>query len=272
VLHQAIDLCFLPDYDSNAMVEFLLSRGAKKDIFIPLWLGDVAGVKMFLEQDPALVNARGPNDATPLCYASSVEMATLLLDHGADLFAHVRQPAQFDDTPIRWAAMRQDMFVKPNVLLLLLDRAGVQIDVFLACMLGDIDKVKVFISAEPALVHARTDTDHVLQPDLTPLHIAARYGHTAIATLLLDAGAAVNARAPAVKNMTPLHLAVWKGPRDVLRMLTDVPRLLLERGADVAARDSERNMTPLEWAEADDLGDELDRRDVATLLREYGAT
>src|SRR4029453_6054738 len=99
-----------------------------------------------------------------------------------------------------------------------------------------------------------------------------RYGHTSIAALLMDSGADVNARAPAVKNMTPLNLAIWKGPRDVLKMLTDVPRLLLERGADVAARDSERNMTPLEWAEADDLGDELDRHDVATLLREYGAT
>jgi len=84
------------------MIEFLLSRGARKDIFVPLWLRDVEGVRAFLEQDPASANARGPEFATPLCFASTVELVTILLRHGADLHANVPGLEGFDVTPIHW--------------------------------------------------------------------------------------------------------------------------------------------------------------------------
>jgi len=40
--------------------------------------------------------------------------------------------------------------------------------------------------------------------------------------------------------------------------------------ADVNARDSERNLTSLGWAEVE-LEDETDRSEVAALLKEFGA-
>jgi len=162
------------------------------------------------------------------------------------------------------------MFLKPEVLLLLLDWAGAKVDIFIACVLGDNDRVAAMLQADPALVHARTGEDHVLQTDLTPLHLAARQGHLSIATLLLDAGADVNAQASQSMGLTPLHLAIWKGRREVLRILPDMPRLLLERGADITIRDTVKGLTPLEWAELDDT--EMDRKDIASLLREIGAT
>ena len=84
--------------------------------------------------------------------------------------------------------------------------------------------------------------------------------------------------------MTPLHLAIRFGDKElssqplaelvqeygVYHLRPELPRLLLEHGADVNARDSERNLTPLGWAEAD-LEDETDRSEVAALLREFGA-
>jgi ankyrin repeat protein len=135
------------------------------------------------------------------------------------------------------------------------------------------------------LVKARTSHDHILEPDLTALHLAAQFGHTNIAKLLLEHGADINAKAPAVKNMTPLHLAVWRGRKKeletlleisqsaspgALRLLPEMPQLLLEYGADINARDSERNLTPLGWAETQ-YEDETDRSEVIGLLKEFGA-
>ena len=278
-LHHAVDLAdFLPDYAAIGMVDFLIARGAKPDIFVFLWLGDEEGVKAFLEKDPGSVNAIGPNNVTPLCYARSVAMAQLLLDHGADMYIRLEEGAGFT-TPLRWATHNSKVF------RFLLNQADVTIDIFLACVLGDIAQVVTALKSNPSLAKARTSHDHVLEPDLTALHLAAQFGHTNIAKLLLEQGADINAKAPAVNNMTPLHLAVWRGRKKeleslleisqspspgALRLLPEMPRLLLEHGADVSARDSERNLTPLGWAEAKHE-DETDRSEIIGLLKEFGA-
>lgn len=277
-LHHAVDLAdFLPDYAALGMVDFLIARGAKPDIFVCLWLGDNEGVKASLEKDPDSANAIGPNRATPLCYARNVETAQLLLDHGADIFFKLEEGAGFT-TPLRWATHY------PKVLRFLLGRAGLEIDIFLASVLGDTALVETALKANPALVRARTGPDHALEPDLTALHLAAQFGHIGIAKLLLGHGADVNAKAPAVKNMTPLHLAVWRGRKKeleslseiaqsaspgALRLLPEIPRLLLEHGADVNATDSDRHLTPLGWAEAKHE-DETDRSEVIALLKAFG--
>jgi RNA polymerase sigma factor (sigma-70 family) len=278
-LHHAVDLAdFLPDYAALGMVDFLMAAGAKPDIFVFLWLGDDEGVKTLLEKEPDSANRVGPNKVTPLCYARSVKMAQLLLDHGADMFARLEEGAGFT-TPLRWATHY------PTVLHFLLNQASIEIDIFLACVLGDTAQVETALKATPSLANARTGTHHVLEPDLTPLHLTAQYGHTGIAKLLLDAGADINAKAPAVKNMTPLHLAVWRGRKKeldtlleisqsaasgALRLLPEMPRLLLDHGADVTARDSDKNLTPLGWAEAKHE-DETDRSEVVELLKAFSA-
>lgn len=160
-LHHAVDLAdFLPDYAALGMVDFLIARGAKPDIFVCLWLGDDEGVKASLEKDPASANAIGPNRATPLCYARNVETAQLLLNHGADIFFKLEEGAGFT-TPLRWATHY------PKVLRFLLGRAGLEIDIFLASVLGDTAQVETALKANPALIRARTGPDHALEPDLT---------------------------------------------------------------------------------------------------------
>lgn len=85
----------------------------------------------------------------------------------------------------------------------------------------------------------------------TPLHYAVSAPSTAVARLLLERGADVNARAP--NASTPLMVAVQHGPEEAAL-------LLLERGADLALRDARgRN--------AVDLATQVGRDAMAALLR-----
>jgi ankyrin repeat protein len=101
----------------------------------------------------------------------------------------------------------------------------------------------------------------------TPLHSAARYGDLEMVQVLLDYKANVNF--PSLDNWTPIHY-VSQGspsaaaPHNIPRLLHDVTRLLLERGADVNARNN-GGSTPLHLA-ADEGTVE-----VIPLLFEHGA-
>jgi ankyrin repeat protein len=206
-----------------------------------------------------------------------------LLDHGADLHAKL-DGIWGHITPLGWIANRGMSTVNTNLLHFLLDQAGVEIDIFLACVLGETETVASALESDPTLARAVTDDDHVVEPGLTALHLAAQFGRTEIVKLLLEHGADINTKSPVINNMTPLHLAVWRGRRKlydkpmgelvqeygVYHLLPETPRLLLEHGADVNARDSERNLTPLGWAQAEHE-DETDRSEVAALLQKFGS-
>ena len=73
---------------------------------------------------------------------------------------------------------------------------------------------------------------------LTALHQAAFHGHTAIARLLIGAGADVNAANR--RGETPLHSTVYWGHREIAG-------LLIANGAAVNAK-LENGQTPLDWA------------------------
>jgi cytohesin len=135
-----------------------------------------------------------------------------------------------------------------DVAELLLDR-GARIDIFVAAGLGMTGRAEAILKDRPLQVRARTGDG------LTPLHLAARNGHTATAEMLLGHGTAVGARDP--RDVTPLHLAAAQGQ-------LAVAALLLDRGARVDAAD-ESGRTPLH--EAARYG----RREVAELLLTRGA-
>jgi ankyrin repeat protein len=107
--------------------------------------------------------------------------------------------------------------------------AGPNEDILLAAKAGDGPGVEAAL-ASGASVNARGD-------DLTPLMLAAIYGHAKVATLLLDRAANLNARNSV--GWSPLYLAAQNGNLDVVK-------LLLSRGAGVNSRDAV-GATPLHW-------------------------
>ena len=280
-LIHAIDLAdFMPEYAALGMVDFLLERGAEKDVWACAWLGDMQAVKQRLDDNPALVNEIGPGPSTLLSFCRDVETIQFYLDYGADpLRAYERSGKYGRTTPLRDIAYRRNYPATRH----LLRHLGWAVDIFWASVMGDRARLQESLAEDTARARAATSADHVLGAGLSPLHLAAQGGHLELMVLLLQHGADVNARA--VDGKTPLHFAICFGPKQFLdplpdltaaaqdigvyRQLTDVPQFLVERGADLGARESEHGQTPLELARSP-FEDETDRGDVIALLEEAG--
>jgi ankyrin repeat protein len=109
----------------------------------------------------------------------------------------------------------------PGVADLLL-RHGAELDPFTAAALGRTDQLKVMLDRGEAALQE-------LSPDgWTPLHLAAFFGHSETAAMLIDRGADLAARSDNEIANTPLHAALAGGRGAVAE-------LLVERGADVNA-------------------------------------
>lgn len=147
--------------------------------------GDADGLRRILEDDPAAAGARADGGESPLLTA---------MYHG-----------------------RRD-------LAELMLRHGWEPDPFESAVLGDADRLRAALDAEPGLV-TRFSYD-----GWTLLHLAAFFGGVEAVRLLLERGADANARSVNAMRNTPLHAGL-AGPLPV-----EGARLLVEAGADVRAR------------------------------------
>ncbi len=224
--------------------------------------GDAPVVERLLSHDPRLVRASDEYLKTPLHWAAEhdrVDVAEMLLDAGADLEAMT----SWNATPLDWAATMGST----KVAELLLARGAKGMNLITAASLGKLDLVRKFLDsgaplasiagrAAPAAPDDHWVADSArMKGDVisNAFYCACRNGHMAVAALLLERGADVNAKG--VFGGTGLHWAAINGHKDTVSFL-------VAHGADVTLRDAKFDSTPEGWAaegQHDDIRELLHR-------------
>lgn len=258
-------------YDNRAMTLLVQTGQLSRDnlslmLVRKLDWHDYEGVKYLLSQgvDP---NHRGSRPWVPIHHAvarnNSIDIVTLLLDHGAD-------PTVSKDgvTAIQRAARRGrgDLLQLFRERGFTLDLQGVD-RLIAACALSDMSAIHRIREQEPILVH------ELLAQGSRLLAEFASTWNTAGVRHLLDLGVPVNAIYDGdgyfdiARNSTALHIAAWQSRADLVQ-------LLIERGADVQAKD-EKGRTPLvlaHKARVDSYWMERATAEPERILRAAGAT
>jgi ankyrin repeat protein len=209
---------------------------AEQALSAPISTNDVESVRILLEAgaDPRRYhNDDGqPSSAVieAIRAASGPDLVELLLAHHADPNAR--------DSDGR-SAYRLALARGRNDLAEPLRRHGADddannTDLFLsACLQADRDEAQRQLGRDPDLLDRLTDDER------GAIVRAAETGKTAAVALMLDLGFPVETRGG--DGASPLHVAAYAGSANTVR-------LLLDRGADIEARDTTWSSTPLDWA------------------------
>jgi len=178
--------------DDHDLAEFLIARGARVDAYAAARHGMLDRLEGLVANDPGVARMRGGDGQTPLHVAKNVEVARYLVEHGAEIDAldvdHESTPAQYH------VRDRQD------VVRFLIDR-GCRTDVLMVAALGDVERVRAHLDADPAVIRT------VVTPEYFPMrnphaggtiytwtlganrsaHAVARaFGHEPVYRLLFD--------------------------------------------------------------------------------------
>lgn len=199
-------------------------------------------VKLLLDRG-ANPNARTSWGATPLSSTSNLRIAQLLIARGANVSARDEVGSQ----AIHRAASSTGLdlvklLVRHGADPLARDKRGCQ-PIHEAAQSGTIEIMRYLLSRAARVDATIADRDEYFRNGWQPLHFAAQRENIpdsiALATLLLDKGAAVNAATS--DGETPLHLATGQA----------MTRLLLAKGAKVDAGTRMLREQPLHTAARD---------------------
>ena len=212
----------------------------------PISTGDITGARLMLDAgaDPGHLldsgllgesHAQAP-PIPPLSAAIEMEagpeLAGILLEYGASPDV----PGPDGRTPYQQAVRTGQDQVADLLVRHGASTALSSADKFLAaCRHADRAAATAVLAAAPDLAARLTAEDHRILTD------AANHGHTEAVRLMLDLGFPPGTRSEQDDGATALHLAAAAGS-------TSTVRLLIDRGADIEARDTTWNSTPLEWA------------------------
>ena len=222
------------DAAHRAVVDFLISRGARHHIFSAVALDLADEVRRIVTADPSALNqrqSRNENHRTPLHFAVAMNlsrMVELLLTLGAD-------PLAVDGGGMPVAVYATDPEIDLPVMkriheMTREENAGV-LDLVAATAIRDWNTASTLATENRELI------------DKGALHLSAKRGDATAVKWLLEHGANANALwSHWDADVTPLHLAAAQGHADVVR-------LLLDAGADPRIRDTKHEADAVHWAE-----------------------
>jgi ankyrin repeat protein len=136
---------------SPELAAHAIARGATVDVHAAARLGMMERLNELVSADPQLVHAPGGDGQTPLHFASTVEIARYLLDHGAAIDA---RDVDHESTPAQYMVRdRQD-------LARYLISRGCKTDLLMASALGDLDLVRRHLEADPDSIRLRVSDEY----------------------------------------------------------------------------------------------------------------
>ena len=182
------------------------------------------------------------------------------------------------------SAILTAVYHRQKEIVNLLVARGAPLDLFEACAAGEIERVERLVDERGTAINDWSGDGW------TPLHLAAFFGHTKIAELLLAHDADVVARSRNSTANTPLHAALAGNHKFVAAVLIgggadvnaadaagwrplhlaaasnnlDAIKSLIAQGADVSAANGEGKS-------ALSLAQEKNHREAAAVLRRHGA-
>lgn len=273
----------LLDSAEPELAEYAISRGAKLDPHSAARLGKIQELRELLGKKPSLVHDRGGDGQMPLHFASTIEIAELLLEKGADIDA---RDIDHESTAAQWMiGSRQE------IARFLVER-GTHTDLLMATALGDLPLIKKILDDDPEAIRLRVSDEFfpMINPKaggtiyqwelgwyVSAHQVARRFGHEEALELLMKRSPAdvklVNAcwlgdeetalpfsamlRARAGGRgvgKSPPKNAPELGPIEARQLAhaarnNDLPalRLMLKAGLPVGAR-SQHGGTALHWA------------------------
>ena len=220
--------------ESRELVGLLRAHGAQVDAWEAAALGDVARLSEIVARDPGVVRERRANQAPPLHFAATVEVASFLVARGADLDALNKYGA----SAARSAAYGRR--TRRAIARFLMERSG-EADAWLFAALDDVDALLALSARGGDILGARRDG---LNPASgygeMPLHTAAALANLATVSFLIAQGVDVDVSC-GPQGDRPLHYAAKCNARDVVDAL-------LAAGANPRIKDADHEATPADWA------------------------
>jgi hypothetical protein len=178
------------------LAAYAIQRGAVVDAHAAARLGLFERLRELVAADPALVNAPGGDGQTPLHFASTIEIADFLLNHGADIDA---RDVDHESTPAQYMVRDRQEIARCLI------RRGCKTDILMAAALGDANLVGKHLDADPDCTRVRVTDEYFPMINLksggtiyqwtlgwyvSPHDVAKQFGHEDIFQLLMERSSA----------------------------------------------------------------------------------
>lgn len=249
----------------HELADHLIERGAVLDLHAASGLGRMTELRDLLDKAPDRINEPGPDGATALHLAASVEVAAYLLERGADI---EQRCVDHSSTPIMWSVQGRE-----DVTRYLAER-GARTDLFTAAVLNDVGMARDILAREPDALGVRVEygkshphlgggDKYVWALDFaeTPHEVARRRGHSEVLEFLLSRGsdatrllmAARSGALPEIESLVERDPTLISSLTEsemcaVLSGVAAATALILDAGANPNAKDEENGATALHYA------------------------